>query len=156
MIHLVTFIVPHPEMTQDKMAAFVYNKGSTLYSKQRISKHLDNLEITKKKASFEAFQALDAEVQFRVFTFWNCPPPNLIFKVHQRKLIDIDVFGVRLERCNRTSGWALKVFCVQKDGNYGHGEKPPCYLPSSQAILLWSRRFTGASSILGGGFGTFG
>jgi hypothetical protein len=70
MIHLVTFLVAHPDLTQDEMVAFVYNKGGTLYSKQRISERLDNLEITKKKASIKAFQALSAEVQFRVFTYW--------------------------------------------------------------------------------------
>jgi hypothetical protein len=100
MIHLVTFLDAHPDSTQDEMAAFVYNEGSTLYSKQRISEHLDDLKITKKKASIEAFQALSEEVQFRVFTYWNCPPPLGIFEVGRRKLIDIDEFGVTLERCN--------------------------------------------------------
>jgi hypothetical protein len=123
MIHLVTFLVAHPDTTQDEIAAFVYNKGGTLYSKQRISEHLNNLEIIKKKASIKAFQALSAEVQFRVITYWNCPPSLRIFKVHQRKLIDIDEFGVTLERCNHTAGWALKVFRVQKDGYYGHSKK---------------------------------
>ncbi len=113
MIHLVTFIVPHPDATQDKMAAFIYNKGRMLYSKRRISKRLDDLQITKKKASIEAFQTLKAEVQFRIFTFWNCPPTLGIFEIRcQRKLNDIDEFGVTLKRCNRTSSWALKVFCV--------------------------------------------
>jgi hypothetical protein len=100
MIHLVTFLVAHPDSTQDEMAAFVYNEGGALYSKQRISEHLDDLEITKKKASIEAFQSSSAEVQFRVFTYWNCPPPLGIFKVRRRKLIDINEFGVMLERCN--------------------------------------------------------
>ncbi len=100
MIHLITFLVAQPDSTQDEMAAFVYNEGGALYSKQRISEHLDDLEITKKKASIEAFQASSAEVQFRVFTYWNCPPPLGIFEVRRRKLIDIDNFGVTLERCN--------------------------------------------------------
>ncbi len=100
MIHLVTILVAHLESTQDEMAAFVYNKSGTLYSKQGISEHLDNLKITKKKASIEAFQASSAEVQFRVFTYCNCPPPLGIFKVHRQKLIDIDKFGVMLKRCN--------------------------------------------------------
>jgi hypothetical protein len=123
MIHLVTFIVAHPNATQDEMSAFVYNKGGMLYSKRRISKRLDDLQITKKKASIEAFQASKAEVQFRIFTFWNCPPTHGIFEVRRRKLNDIDEFGVTLKRCNRTSSWALKVFCQQKDGHYGHGKK---------------------------------
>ncbi len=100
MIHIITFLVAHPDSTQDKMAAFVYNEGGALYSKQRISEHLDDLEITKKKASIEVFQASSAEVQFRVFTYWNCPPPLGIFKVRRRKLINIDGFGVTLKRCN--------------------------------------------------------
>jgi hypothetical protein len=101
MIHLVTFLVAHPNLTQDEMAAFVYNEGGALYSKQRNSEHLDNLEITKKKTSIEAFQASSAEVQFRVFTYWNCcPPPLGIFEVRRRKLINIDEFGVTLDMCN--------------------------------------------------------
>ncbi len=123
MIHLITFLIAHPDLTQDKMAAFVYNKGGILYSKQCISEHLNNLKIAKKKASIKAFQALSAEVQFRMFTYWNCPPPLGIFEVRRRKLISIDEFGVTLKRCNRTSGWALKVFCIQKDGHHGHGKK---------------------------------
>ena len=102
MIHLITFLIAYPDSTQDKMAAFVYNEGGALYSKQRNSEHLDDLEITKKKASIKAFQASSAEVQFRVFTYWNCPPLG-IFEVRQRKLIDIDEFGVTLERCNATA-----------------------------------------------------
>ena len=39
------------------MAAFIYNKGGALYSNQQISERLKDLEITKKKASIEAFQA---------------------------------------------------------------------------------------------------
>jgi hypothetical protein len=123
MIHLVTFLIAHPDSTQDEMATFVYNKGGALYSKQRISKRLDDLKITKKKASIQAFQALSAEVQFWVFTHWNCPPPLGILEVRRRKLINIDKFGAMLERCNHTSGWALKVFCIRKDGYYGHGKK---------------------------------
>jgi hypothetical protein len=81
MIHLITFIVAHSDATQDKMAPFIYNEGGELFSKLRISEHLKNLKITKKKASIKAFQALDEEVQFRVFTFWNYLPPLGIFEV---------------------------------------------------------------------------
>jgi hypothetical protein len=58
------------------MAAFIYNEGGSLYSSQQISEHLKDLKITKKKASIkvQAFQALYSEVQFRVYTYWNCPP----------------------------------------------------------------------------------
>jgi hypothetical protein len=73
MIHLVIFLIAQSNATQEEMAAFTYNKGGMLYSNQHISKQLHDLKITKKKASIEAFQALEEEVQFRVFTFWNYP-----------------------------------------------------------------------------------
>ena len=51
-----------------------------------------------------------------------CTPLG-IFQVPQRMLIDVDEFGVTIERCNRKKGWALKLFWVRKDGHYGHGKK---------------------------------
>jgi hypothetical protein len=35
----------------------------------------------------------------------------------------VDELGITLEKCNRTGGWALKVFRVRKDGHYHHGSK---------------------------------
>jgi hypothetical protein len=49
-------------------------------------------------------------------------PPFLdIYLVPRMKLIDVDEFGVLLEKCNRTGGLAVKVLRVQKDGHYHHG-----------------------------------
>jgi hypothetical protein len=123
MIHLATFLIAHSDSPMDEMAAFIYNEGGALYSNQRISERLKDLAITKKKASIEAFQALNEDVQLRVYTFWNYPPPLGIFQVSLFRLIDFDEFGVTLERCNRSCGWALKVFRVRKDGHYKVGRK---------------------------------
>jgi hypothetical protein len=47
-----------------------------------------------------------------------------VFQVPQRRLIDVDEFGVTLEKCNRTGGWAVTVHRVRnKDGHYHHGIK---------------------------------
>ena len=62
MIHLATFLITHSDSTMDEMAAFIYNEGGTLYSKQRISERLKYLAISKKKASIEAYQALNEDV----------------------------------------------------------------------------------------------
>jgi hypothetical protein len=123
LLNLVTFITAWPDATLDEMAVFMYNEGGRLFSRQTISKRLRELDITKKKASTEAFQAQRPDVQLRVWQFWNCPPPLGVFQVQRRKLIDVDEFGVTLEKCNRTGGWAVKVHCVQKDGHYYHGVK---------------------------------
>jgi hypothetical protein len=50
MIHLVTYLFAHFNAAQEEMAGFIYNEGNVLYFNQRISMHLDNLKITKKKA----------------------------------------------------------------------------------------------------------
>jgi hypothetical protein len=38
--------------------------------------------------------------------------------VPRRRLIDVDEFGARFKRCNRTGRWAVKVLRVQKDGHF--------------------------------------
>jgi hypothetical protein len=86
-----------------------------------LSIRLRELGITKKQASTEAYQAQRDDVQFRVWSFWNCPSPVEIFQVPRCKLIGIDEFGITLEKCNWTGGWALKVFRMRKDGHYHHG-----------------------------------
>jgi hypothetical protein len=58
MINLVTFLRAWPEDTLDEMAVFLYNEGGPLYSKKKLSEHLAELEITKKRTSTEAYQAL--------------------------------------------------------------------------------------------------
>ena len=123
LLNLVIYITAWPDATLDEMAVFMYNEGGVLYSRQTISKRLKELEITKKKASTEAYQAQRPDVQLRVWEFWNCPPPLGIFQVLRRQLIDVDEFGVTLEKCNRTGGWAAKVHRVRKDGHYHHGVK---------------------------------
>jgi hypothetical protein len=124
-------------------------------SKQCISEHLDDFKITKKKASIKAFQALDAEVQFRVFTYWNSPPPLGIFEVPQHKLIDIVEFGVTLDMCNCTSGWTLKVFQFQKDGHYSHGKKITVLFAIKPGDLALAPQVYGSVEPLGSGFVVF-
>ncbi len=66
LINLVTFLRAWPEATIDKMVVFLYNEGGPIYSKQVLSRHLAKLEISKKRASTEAYQAQREDVQFRV------------------------------------------------------------------------------------------
>ena len=84
---------------------------------------LDELQITRKRASTEAYQAQRQDVQNRVWMWFNTGPPTGVFGVPRKKLIDVDEFGVTFERCNRKYGWAPKFSRVRKDGHYGHGTK---------------------------------
>jgi hypothetical protein len=123
LLNLVTYITTWPDATLDEMAAFIYNEGGDLYSRQAIYNRLKDLDVTWKKASTEGYQTQRPDVEFRVWSFWNCPPPASVLGVPRRKSIDFDEFGVSLEKCNRTGGWAVKVLCVRKDRHYHHGAK---------------------------------
>ena len=104
LLNLVTYITAWPDATLDEMAAFIYNKGGDLYSRQAISNCLQDLDVTRKKASTEGYQTQRPDVEFRVWGFWNCPPPLGVLGVPRWKLLDFDEFGVSLEKCNRTGG----------------------------------------------------
>ncbi|KAL7552297.1 hypothetical protein ACHAWF_015527 [Thalassiosira exigua] len=109
------------------------------------------LDITKKKASVEAYQAQRDDVLFRLDCFFSTPLPTGIRGVPRYKLIDIDEFGLTLEKCNRTSGWSLKVHRVRKDGHYHHGNKitvllaiepgDPRVPPATYGSVQWPRRW---------------
>jgi transposase len=120
---LALYLIAYPDVTAEEMAAFLQSEGAIEYSTQSLSMRLAELQITKKKASIEAYQAQNEDVQFRVWAFWNCFRPLGVRGTPQRMLIDVDEFGITLERANHKNGWASKMYRVRKDGHYQHGEK---------------------------------
>ena len=69
LLNLVTYITTWPDATLDEMAAFIYNEGGDLYSRQAISNRLQDLDVTWKKASTEGYQTQRPDVEFRVWGF---------------------------------------------------------------------------------------
>ena len=49
LLNLVTYITAWPDATLDEMAAFIYNEGGDLYSRQAISNCLKDLDVTRKR-----------------------------------------------------------------------------------------------------------
>ena len=123
MLNLVVFLLSYPDATTDEMVVNIYNGGGELYDGRLVAAHLKDLQITKKKASTEAYQALTPENLMRAHLFWNRPPPLGVMGVPRRKLTDIDEFALTLEKCNRTQGWALKCHRVRKERHYKFGLK---------------------------------
>ena len=129
LVNLVIFLLAWPDATQDEMAVFIYNEGGEkLFTRQAISGRLNEMDITKKKAATDSYQSQRDDVQFRLHCFFNCSLPLGIRDVPRFKLMDLDEFGVTLEKMNRTGGWSLKIFRVRKDGHYHHGSKITCLL----------------------------
>jgi hypothetical protein len=117
----VIYIMAWPHSTLDEMATFLWNEGGRLFSRQAISKCLEEMGVTKKRVYTEAYQAQSDVVLFHVWGFWNCPPSLGNSGVARSRLIDFVEFGAALEKCNHSGGW--KLLCIQKDGNYHHGLK---------------------------------
>jgi hypothetical protein len=57
-----------------------------------------HVEITRKKASTKAYQAAHGYELHRRWAFWNCPPPLGVVRVLRRTFIDVDEFGIALEK----------------------------------------------------------
>jgi hypothetical protein len=76
---LVFYLLLYPYCELDEAAAFIYNNGGGIYSRQDLSKRLKELDVTRKKASTEAYQAfLPYNVAaayiillFRAFASWD-------------------------------------------------------------------------------------
>mgnify|MGYP000635969214 CR=1 FL=1 len=114
---LVLAITIYPDSNEDEIATFIYNEGGGLYPNSTISRGLKELNISRKVVSTEAYQAFTPINLFKVELFWTRPPPLGVRTIPRRKFIDVDEFGVELNRYNRTRGWAIKFFRIRKAGH---------------------------------------
>jgi len=69
LLNLVTYITALPDGTLDEMAAFIYNEGGGLYSRQAISNRLQDFDVMRKKASTKGYQTQPPDVEFRAWGF---------------------------------------------------------------------------------------
>jgi hypothetical protein len=120
---LVLAITIYPDSNEDKITTFIYNEGGGLYPNSTISSRLKELNISRKVVSTEAYQAFTPINLFKVESFWTRPPPLGVRTISRWKFIDVDEFGVKLNRCNRTRGWAIKFFQIRKAGHYSQTQK---------------------------------
>ena len=120
---LVLAITIYPDSNEDEIATFIYNEGGGLYPNSTLSNRLKELNISRKVVSTEAYQAFSPSNLFKVELFWTRPPPLGVRTIPRRKFIDVDEFGVELNRCNRTKGWAIKFYQIRKAGHYSRTHK---------------------------------
>ena len=81
------------------------------------------MQVTRKVASSEAYEAFKPQNIHRVKLFWSKRPPLGVVSVQRRWFIDADEFGVTLNRCNRTRGYAVSFHRVRKPGHYVRNTK---------------------------------
>lgn len=120
---LVFYLQVYPDAEADEIAIFIFDQGGELYDRQTIDKRCAELMLTKKRASTEAYQAFLPENVRRCRWFWTLPSPLGVVGTPRRKFIDMDEFGVTLERLNRGTGRAHVSLGVQKPGHYTRNMK---------------------------------
>jgi hypothetical protein len=124
--HLVMYRMTYPKVTSDEMRAFIFRSNylnPVLYSRVDIVNAEAILEITRKRASTTAYQALEPYNQWRRYLFRTLPPPVGVLNVERASLLDADECGLFLTTCNRLYGKSYKSVRVRESGPYGHNEK---------------------------------
>ena len=122
---LILFLIAYPECLLDELSAFIANAShdGKVYSRGELSQRLNELNITRKRGSAEAYQAFLPRNLLKRDIFWNHPFPFGVRGVARRRLIDIDECGIELQSCNRSSGFAYTGARVRKPGNYSRDVK---------------------------------
>ena len=68
------------------------------------------MEVTRKVASTEAYQAFFPRNIWRCNIFWSQPPPLGVVTIPRRTMIDVDEFGMSMNRCDSKRGHSLSCF----------------------------------------------
>jgi hypothetical protein len=82
----ITALAVYPDSEADEIAAFIYNNGGDLYSRQAIATRMKELRITRKVSSTEAYQAFTPNAILRCDLFWSRAPPLGVRTIERRRL----------------------------------------------------------------------
>ena len=112
-----------PDSTTDDISTFIYNEGGSVYTRSQVSKRLKEMEITRKAGSTEAYEAFMPHNVLRAELFWTRPSPLGVVSIERRRFIDVDKFGMCLNKCNRKRGYSVSFFRLRKPGHYARTAK---------------------------------
>jgi hypothetical protein len=118
---LCTFVFIYPNASADACSAYIINNGGAVYTPQQITTRLKELELNRKRASTEAYDAYSPNSLLRARLFWTQPPPLGVVGVNRRMLIDVDECSVTLESVEDKYGRAHPTARVRKLGHYTRG-----------------------------------
>ena len=117
------YIVIYPDTKLSEIATFIFNEGGNLYSDQSVCQRLKELDVSHKAASTEAYQAFLPINLLKEELYFTRPPPLGIVGVERRRWIDVDEFGMTLERTNPKFGYSIRLYRVRKPGHYTRDHK---------------------------------
>ena len=107
-----------PDLTLDEIGVFIFREGGGIYTRQMISSRMQEMEISRKTSSTEAYQAFTPTNLLKERLFWSAGPPVGVVGIYRRQFNDVDEFGIELSKCNRKQGWSVKFIRIRKPGHY--------------------------------------
>ena len=110
-----------PTSTADEIALFIYTNGGAMYSRQQIYKRLHELQVTRKRASVETYDAYTPLNLVKAFLYWTQGPRVGILGVDRKRMIDIDECHFTLKSIGKTYGYAAKPCRVRDLGHFKKG-----------------------------------
>ncbi|GKZ00788.1 hypothetical protein MPSEU_001030500 [Mayamaea pseudoterrestris] len=122
-IALAIILFAHPEASVDQIATFIYANTGEVVSRSQVSERMAELQISKKKASTEAYQAFTPVNMLRATWFWSQPPPLGVVTVRRNQFIDFDECAFNLEKTNRSTGHSAVGVRIRKPGHYSRDQK---------------------------------
>ena len=121
---LVMCLYIFPRSESDVIAMFIAVNGGTFgISRQAISRRTNELDITRKRASFEAFAAFTPLNEMRCVVFFADPPPVGIRGIPMFIFIDIDEAKFILSKCISKYGRAQTCIRVRDTAHFKKGER---------------------------------
>jgi transposase len=108
----------YPSATADELACFIISNGGNVYERQTIYKRLSELGITRKRASYESYDAFSTRNLIKAELFWTQPPQLGIKNIRRYQFIDIDEAGFCLKNLKTNYGWAPKPVRVRDVHHY--------------------------------------
>jgi len=115
-----------PDALADEAATFIYNQTGSVYSRHQISCKMKGLGMTNKRVSTEAYQAFEPNNLLKFHQFWTLGGPLGVVGVRRCRLLDVDEFGIALQKTNRNSGHAHSSIRIRKPGHYCRNTKLTC------------------------------
>ena len=103
---LVICLFIYPHALADEICTFIVANGGDVYSRELITSRCNDLNITRKRVSKEAYDAFSPQALQKLERFQTLPPPLGVSGIDIWRLIDFDETGFYLS---------------DRGGNYGRG-----------------------------------
>eukprot|EP00957_Ditylum_brightwellii_P117269 8943772-Ditylum_brightwellii.AAC.1 len=104
--------------TNQQFTILVESDQLLMFIQGDIFKHLKELQLARKDSSTEVYQPFLLINTLNAELYFSSPPLLGALWIPQRKLIDIDEFGICIKQCNPKYGFLLSCYHVRKPGHY--------------------------------------